>query len=59
MKAVSADGTAVLRCAFPESFAERTGLGPGSPVELSLRDARLIVAPLRQPPFGSTTCCAT
>ena len=39
------DGSLALR--VPESLAERIGLGPGSPVELSLRDAKLIVAPLR------------
>ena len=43
------DGSLALR--IPESIAERIGLGPGSPVELSLRDAKLIVAPLRQPPL--------
>lgn len=43
------DGSLALR--IPESIAERIGLGPGSPVELSLRDAQLIVAPLRQPPL--------
>ena len=42
-------GSLALR--IPESLAERIGLGPGSPVELSLRDAQLIVAPLRQPPL--------
>ena len=43
------DGGLALR--IPDSLAERIGLGPGSPVELSLRDAKLIVAPLRQPPL--------
>ena len=43
------DGSLALR--IPESLAERIGLGPGSPVELSLRDAKLIVAPLRQSPL--------
>ena len=43
------DDSLALR--IPESIAERLGLGPGSPVELSLRDARLIVAPLQQPPL--------
>ena len=43
------DGSLVLR--IPESLVARTGLGLGSPVELSFRDARLIVAPLRPPPL--------
>ncbi len=38
-----------LALRIPKSFAVEVGLGPDTPVELSLRDGKLIVKPVVEP----------
>ena len=40
-----------LALRIPKTFASEVGLDPNSPVEMSLRDGKLIVVPVDKPKF--------